>query len=277
MKIAKDTFTAEEYFQALEAFKIETIKYKKKRVNYGQLCVCKFCEILNRRKIELTEFIKLLTKSEDAKEKIEKTELSRVIEGLNTKLKKKEIRGVLNWIYPGPNSNTTIETGKLLDSLQACDKLHKTILITPDPKPIIKEPLVKSPIVSKNIPLIVAKMENASISIAEFISILGSTGKISLGRFLSKVGYYYSFTLEKEEKLALGKSVPLSEGFIDLGRLSVFLHQYANPYKERPVNVYFQIWYKYIIGVERLSVVEYIKKKCGIAVRKFNTKKTTLI
>ena len=253
----------EDYIQTMEAYGLLDQKGKTAKTNYWETCVSKLNSILQRRSMEPSEFFRMVATSSEEENGGTATfaNIARVLSGLNCGLLHREIRGILN--YLDINQGQPISHDDFVKQLKSAEKASKQIV----KKPIQAwtqnqegNPIQIHTKQDQRIFEIVGKMETTGICAAEFVGLFGQTQTITLGKVISKLAYCYP-ELTKEEKLTLGKSLPLTEGKVDLHELLVFLHQYSMPQKDKPVNIYYELWTNHIRKDEGTTPTEYFRKQ----------------
>lgn len=257
------TIRYEDYMQTMEAYGLLDQKGKNAKNNYWELCATKLTSILQRRSMEPTEFFRMVaTPSEEENAgKATFANIARVLTGLNCGLLHREIRAILN--YLDVNQGQPITQDDFVKQLKSAEKALKQTA----KKPIqawSQSPEGKTVQINtkqdQRIFEIVGKMESTGICAAEFVGLFGQTTTIALGKVISKLAYCYP-ELTKEEKLILGKTLPLNEGKVDIHELLVFLHQYSMPQKDKPVNIYYELWTNHIKKAEGTTPTEYFRKQ----------------
>ena len=250
----------DDYVQALEAYGIRTERYDKSTATttYGQECAAKLVGILLRRSLEPEELFRMCSKGDLASI----PDIVRILSGLNAGLYQRETRAVGR--YLDQKAAGTVNKETFLKLLRSADELWRQTAR----KPLLAwtKGTEARTFASRtggdggDIASIVTKMEDSGISAAELVESFGDVPAVSLGKFVNKLTYCYP-ELSKDERIKLGKAVPLTEGLVDLHELLVFLHEFSQPEKEKPVNVYFQFWTNHIQAAMGTTPAEYFRKE----------------
>ncbi len=257
----------DDYIQTLEAFGLRTERYKPGSSTYGQECSAKLVGLLLRRSIEPEELFRMCTKPGGKDKSVTIPDVGRILTGLNAGLYQREIRAICSSL--DPKGTGAVDRDTFLRLLRASDELwrqssRKPFMAWTKGAEVRTTGFCTGTLrADQSVAAIVARMEETGVSAAELVESFGDVPAVSLGRFVNKLTYCYP-ELSKDERIALGKAVPLVEGLVDLHDLLIFLHQYSQPEKEKPVNVYFQFWTNHIQAALALTPAEYFRKE-GIA------------
>ena len=247
----------DEYIQTIEAYGLRA--YKPSGISYCESCAAKLIGVLQRKEIELNDFFRMVATSKEVDKKgfANLNNVARVLKGLNSGLLHREIRGIISCL--DVNIGQPISKEDFLKVMKNAEIIWKQT----GKKPILAwKQNIDSGYSEKeqNITEIIEKMENTGISSAELVGLLGQIPSLSLGKVVSKIAYCYP-DLNKEERLLLGKSIPVKDGNVDLHELLLFLHKYSIHHKDKPVNIYFDLWANYIKKTSNMAPTEYFRKQ----------------
>ena len=243
-----------EYEQTLEAYGYPSEKYKTS--SYGRECMGKMYGVLLRRSIKIQEMCAMC--EEDNSSKIKIQNIARILAGLNAGLYKREIRAITR--YLDPEGTDSIGKEEFMAMLKAGEEPWRQA----NQKPIMawtqETTAFTNTGLRRSLLVIVEKMESTGISLEEFVNSFGDQPLISLGKVINKLSYCYP-ELTKDEKITFGKCIPLTEGFVNLHELLVFLRGFSAEQRERPVNVYFQFWTNNLKGALGMTPADYFRRE----------------
>ncbi len=227
---------------------------------YGQECTAKLVGVLIRKSIESAELFRRVADRVHAGQKVTTKDLAKEIDTLGAGMYRREVRGIMRHLDPTRSGKVDRE-----DFLLVCKSAealwHYRVQAKKRRRVTGKTGSPAKTAYVGQLPEIVKKMEGTSMSVGEFVDLIGKETSVTLPKFVNKLRSYYP-ALAEQEALSVAHAIPSAAGLI-LGQ-SVYetLNKFHSERTGKPINVYFQMLVSHI--KESGTEIEMFLRKRGV-------------